>query len=131
VLLTTDADARVSPDWVADNLAALAAGADAVAGRAEIESEGARLIPAHLHAIDARERAFAALLDEIAALVDPDPADPWPRHDEHTGASIAVSVAAYRRADGMPAAPLGEDRAFFAALRGVAMPASGMSLVSP
>jgi hypothetical protein len=118
VLLTTDADARVNPDWIAANLDAIAAGADAVAGRAEIEPEGAKLIPAHLHAIDARECAFAALLDEIGgALVDPDPSDPWPRHDEHTGASIAVTVAAVRRAGGMPATPLGEDRAFFDALR--------------
>jgi hypothetical protein len=117
VLLTTDADARVKPDWVAANLEAIAAGAEAVAGRAEIEPEGAKLIPAHLHAIDARECAYAAVLDEIGVLIDPDPSDPWPRHDEHTGASIAVTVAAYRRAGGMPATPLGEDRAFFDALR--------------
>ncbi len=119
VLLTTDSDARVSPDWIAANLDAIAAGAEAVAGRAEIEPEGAKLIPAHLHAIDARECAYAALLDEIGALLDPDPPDPWPRHDEHTGASIAVTVAAYWRAGGMPATPLGEDRAFFDALRRV------------
>jgi hypothetical protein len=117
VLLTTDADARVSPDWIGANLDAIAAGAEVVAGRAEIEPEGAKLIPAHLHAIDARECAYAALLDEIGALVDPDPSDPWPRHDEHTGASIAVTVAAYWRAGGMPATALGEDRAFFDALR--------------
>ena len=64
ILLTTDADGRVAPDWVAANLAAIAEGADAVAGCAEIEPIGARLIPAHLHAIDARECAYAALLDE-------------------------------------------------------------------
>ena len=84
-----------------------------------IDPIGAALIPRHLHDIDARECAYAALLDEIAALVDPDPADPWPRHDEHSGASIAATTAAYRRAGGMPAAPLGEDRQFFAALRRV------------
>ena len=117
VLLTTDADARLAPDWIAANLAALAAGADAVAGRAVIEPEGAKRIPAHLHAIDARECAYAALLDEMRALLEPDPADPWPRHDEESGASIAVTLAAYRRAGGIPAVPLGEDRAFFNALR--------------
>ena len=117
VLLTTDADARLAPDWIATNLAALAAGADAVAGRAVIEPEGAKRIPAHLHAIDARECAYAALLDEMRALLEPDPADPWPRHDEESGASIAVTLAAYRRAGGIPAVPLGEDRAFFNALR--------------
>jgi hypothetical protein len=119
VLLTTDADARVGPDWTAANLAALAAGADSVAGRAVIEPEGAKRIPAHLHAIDARECTYAALLDEMRALLDPDPADPWPRHDEESGASIAVTLAAYRRAGGMPAMPLGEDRVFFDALRRV------------
>ena len=45
------------------------------------------------------------------------PADPWPRHQEESGASIAVCAGAYRRAGGMPPAPLAEDRAFFAALR--------------
>jgi glycosyltransferase involved in cell wall biosynthesis len=119
VVLTTDADGRVAPDWLAVNLAAIRAGADAVAGRAEIEPEGAALIPPHLHALDARECAYAALLDEIAALVDPDPHDPWPRHDEHSGASIAVTVAAYRRAGGLPPVRLAEDRAFFDALRRV------------
>jgi Glycosyl transferase family 2 len=119
IILTTDADGRVAPDWLAHNLAALARGADAVAGRAEIEPNGAKLIPAHLHEIDARECAYAALLDEIASLLDPDPADPWPRHDEHSGASIAVTVAAYRRSGGMPPSALGEDRAFFDALRRV------------
>lgn len=118
-LLTSDADARLGPDWIAANLAALAAGADAVAGRAVTEPEGAKRIPAHLHAIDARECAYAALLDEMRALLEPDPADPWPRHDEESGASIAVTLAAYRRAGGMPAVPLGEDRAFFDALRRV------------
>ncbi len=117
IVVTTDADSRVAPDWLAVNVAAIHAGADAVAGRAEIEPQGAALIPAHLHAIDARECRYAALLDEIAALVDPDPYDPWPRHDEHSGASIAVTVAAYRRCGGMPPVALAEDRAFFAALR--------------
>ena len=117
ILLTTDADARVPPNWVAANLTAIAGGADAVAGRSEIEPYGARLIPPQLHAIDAREGYYARLLDEIRSLLDPDPADPWPRHDEHCGASIAVTASAYRRAGGMPAVPLAEDRAFFDMLR--------------
>ena len=119
IILTTDADGRVPPDWVSGNVAAIARGADAVAGRAEIEPLGARLIPQHLHAIDARECAYAALLDEIRSLLDEDPDDPWPRHAEHCGASIAVTVPAYRRAGGMPAVPLAEDRAFFDRLRAV------------
>ena len=119
VLLTTDADARVYPNWLSANLSALERGCDAVAGRAEIDPIEAALIPSILHEDDARECAYAEALDEIDALMDPDPADPWPRHSEHSGASIAVTVQAYQRAGGIPAVNLGEDRAFFKALRSI------------
>ena len=52
----------------------------------------------------------------MAALIDPDPHDPWPRHAAHSGASIALTLAAYRRVGGLPAVPVGEDRALFEAL---------------
>ena len=119
LLLTIDADSRAPADWAAGNVAAVCAGAEAVAGQAYIDPAGAKQIPSHLHAADAEERDYARLLDEIDWLLDPDPVDPWPRHDEHSGASIAVTVPAYRRAGGMPPVPLGEDRAFFSALRRV------------
>lgn len=117
VLMTTDADGQVPPDWVARNLSAIAAGAEAVFGRAVIDPVEALRIPARLHEADALEGAYAAVLDEIAAVADPDPADPWPRHDEHSGASIAVTAAAFHAAGGMPAIAPGEDRAFFRSLR--------------
>ena len=119
ILMTTDADGRVAPDWIRANLAALDAGADAVCGRAIIDPLEATLIPAALHVDDALECAYGDLLDEIHAVLDPDPADPWPRHTEHSGASIAVRCGMFLRAGGVPAVPLGEDRALLAALRRV------------
>ena len=119
VLLTTDADGRVPPDWIAANLHHIGRGAEAVAGRAVLDPVDAALIPPKLHEDDALECAYAAALDEITALIDPDPWDPWPRHSEHSGASIAVTLDAYRRAGGIAAAPLAEDRRFFAAMRRV------------
>lgn len=117
VLLSTDADGQVAPDWLAANLAHIRQGADAVAGRAVLDPDDAAAIPAKLHEDDARECAYGALLDEIDHLLDPDPADPWPRHTEHSGASICVTLGAFRRAGGVPPIAVGEDRAFFAALR--------------
>jgi GT2 family glycosyltransferase len=119
IVLTTDADGRVAPDWLRANLAAIRAGADAVAGRALIDPADEALIPTALIEADARECQYAALLDEIVAAIDPDPADPWPRHDEHSGASIAVTAHAFHRAGGIPDLPMGEDRAFFRNLRRV------------
>ena len=117
VLLCTDADGWVAPDWVAANLWHIRNGADAVAGRALLDPVDAAAIPPALHAADARECAYAAVLDRIASLLDPDPADPWPRHTEHSGASICVTHAAWAAAGGVPLVSLGEDRAFFQALR--------------
>ena len=119
VLLTTDADGEVDPDWLAANLATLRTGADAVAGWVELDPVGHSQIPASLHADDARECAYDAMCDEIHARLDPDPADPMPRHTQHSGASIAVSAEFYRRCGGIPDVPVGEDRAFIAALRRV------------
>lgn len=117
VLLTTDADGSVPPDWLEANLAALDAGADVVCGRAVIDPVDALRIPAQLHEDDAVEVAYGTALDRIAALMLPDPADPWPRHTEESGASIAVRREVFLAAGGVPPVPLGEDRALIAALR--------------
>lgn len=117
ILLTTDADAWVDPDWLASNLAAIAAGADVVAGWVDLDPIEWGQIPSQLHEDDARECAYDRLCDEIDAALDPDPADPLPRHTQHSGASIAVTVRAYDQVDGIPDMQTGEDRAFFAALR--------------
>jgi glycosyltransferase involved in cell wall biosynthesis len=118
-VLTTDADGQVPLDWVAANLYYLRRGLDAVAGRAVLDAADQATIPARLREDDALECAYAAALDEMASIIAPRPWDPWPRHTEHSGASIAVTVAAYGRAGGMPAAPVAEDRKFFAALEAV------------
>ena len=116
-LLTTDADGRAAPDWLAANLHYLRRGIDAVFGRAVIDADEALRIPPALHRADAQECAYADALDEIAHWLDPDEDDPRSRHTEHSGASIAVQRGMFRRVGGIPALALGEDRAFAAALR--------------
>lgn len=116
VILTTDADSRVPPDWIARNLAALAQGADAIAGTIALDAEEAARLPDALHARGRLEGAYEALLIALEALIDPVTHDPWPRHATRSGATLAVRLSAYRAAGGMPAIPLGEDRAFVAAL---------------
>jgi glycosyltransferase involved in cell wall biosynthesis len=111
LLLTTDADSVAPPDWIERNCWEIRRGADVVCGRAEIDPGEAALIPARLREDHAREIACFELLDEIEALVSPEPADPWPRHRENSGASIAVTVAAFRAAGGAPRIACGEDRA--------------------
>ncbi len=122
ILLTTDADGRVDPDWLAANLRAIADGAELVAGWVDLESTEWGMIPMKLHQDDARECAYDVLCDEIHARLDPDLADPIPRHTQHSGASLAMTAEAFARAGGVPAVPCGEDRALVAALRRVDAP---------
>lgn len=116
LLFSTDADGRAEPGWIAANLAAFAAGADAVAGTYAPDPAEAALLPAPLRRREAMEASYATLLEEMASLIDSDPHDPWPRHAVHSGASIALRLSAYRAVGGLPEVPVGEDRALFAAL---------------
>ncbi len=113
VLLATDADCRPPPRWIGANLAALDTGVDIVGGRIDIdESEPLGEAAA---ALRARWDRYWAAVRAIEDAVDPCAWDPAPRHGDHTGASLAITVARYRAAGGVPAIPLGEDRALVAA----------------
>jgi cellulose synthase/poly-beta-1,6-N-acetylglucosamine synthase-like glycosyltransferase len=115
VILTTDADSRVSPDWIVSNLEAIHAGADLVLGQIGLDEDG-DLLPEALHRRGQLESEYEALLTELDARVDPLPYDPWPRHDTISGASIAITRKIYEEVGGLPRVPLGEDKALVAAL---------------
>ena len=114
VLMTTDADARVAPDWAEANLALLEAGAHLVCGRILADAAEAALLPASIAGSDALESAYTALSIELDARLDPRPHDPWPHHGLASGASLAIRVRDYHAVGRMPPLPCSEDRAFAA-----------------
>ena len=118
VILTTDADSRVSPDWLVSNLESIGAGADVVLGQIRLDEDG-DLLPEALHRRGQLESEYEALLTELYARVDPLPYDPWPNHATISGASIAITRKAYEEIGGLPQVPLGEDKALVAALMGI------------
>lgn len=115
VIMTTDADSRVSPHWIASNIEAIHAGADLVLGQIRLDEDG-DLLPEALHRRGQLESEYEALLTELDARIDPLPYDPWPRHATISGASIAIRRKAYEEVGGLPRVPLGEDKALVAAL---------------
>ena len=116
LLLSTDADCRPPPGWIAANLAAFANGADIVGGR--IVLDDAEPIAPGVVATMARYDRYWAAVREIEDTIDPSPHDPPPRHGDHTGASLAIDAALYRAAGGVPAVACGEDRALVIAAVG-------------
>ena len=116
VLLTTDADSRVAPNWVSANLGAIAAGVDGVAGCILLDPDEAARLPECVRERGRLEEQYARLLAELQARLDPQPYNPWPHHSTASGASLAVTLRAYRQIGGLPALPLGEDKALVASL---------------
>jgi len=111
LILTTDADSRVAPTWVTATLREFDKGVDCVAGYIDA-------IPPEYIALGGRflsrgrlEDTYLSCIAEISALCDPRPHDPWPNHRVSSGASLAVTVAAYSAIGGLPAQPVGEDSA--------------------
>lgn len=116
VLLSTDADTVVAPDWITSNVAHLGSGYDAVAGFAMPLMEEWRRLPATHRARFNRLRKYHTLLAFLRRERHGLSADPWPRHEYEGGASIAMTLALYRRLGELPTPPIGEDRALFKAI---------------
>ena len=112
VLLTTDADTRVSRDWARRLVAPIRAGAGASAGMIDVEVEEFAALPSRVHAIERDERALFREHARMWRLLLPD--EPVSLSLRVGGASLAVGREAYRRVGGMPALTSCEDRAMVA-----------------
>ena len=119
LILTTDADTLVEADWIAANLREIKGGADAVAGYVMADPVELMELPPAILERGSLEWEYQQLVAEMVARVDPDPHDPWPRHNQNCGASAAITCATYRRIGGLPPRPVGEDRALFEMVRRV------------
>ncbi|UFM65956.1 glycosyltransferase family 2 protein [Paracoccus sp. MA] len=112
VLMTSDADARVHPDWVAANLRELGR-ADLICGTVQPDAaELAGLPDAFMRHGAAEGRYMQALLKLIARL-DPVPHE-GTAHRNAAGASLAFRLPLYTDIGGMPCLPQHEDRVFAA-----------------
>lgn len=123
-IASTDGDTQVAPDWLRNTAREIDRGADAVGGRllaacdAEPEDGGTPTEARLRQRWQRWDTAYRLAREKLQCLLDPDDADPWPRHHQHFGASLAVRADAYRAVGGMPAGvPYLEDEAMVTALR--------------
>ena len=116
-ILSTDSDTVVRPDWIAQNIQALEAGADAVGGLITLKEEDLESLPIGASRAYQSDRIYQSLVARLEDKLDPQDGDPWPRHLEHFGASLACATEAYAKAGGMPDVSPLEDVAFIDRLR--------------
>lgn len=116
IIMTTDGDTRVAPDWIAANRREIKNGADAVGGRILINPAEIRNMDGkaqRFHLLDTGYRLSAA---ELEAHLDYVSHDYLPRHHQHFNGSFAVTTDAFRRAGGVPDVRFLEDVAFYHSL---------------
>lgn len=111
IIASTDGDTVVDSQWLYHTIREIENGSDAVGGRILTRPDGSNVRLFHL-----RDVMYRTLIAKAEARLDPRPHDPWPRHFQHFGASIAVTCAMYRKAGGLPEKPFLEDEAFYRAL---------------
>jgi hypothetical protein len=117
VLLSTDADTLVSPDWIRKIVAHIDLGYNAVAGQALTRREERQALGAEAKKrLDHIGRYYTAL-SYLQMAANPVTDDPWPRHFYEGGASIALTLELYRRIGGAPTPPVAEDKALFDRIR--------------
>jgi glucosyl-3-phosphoglycerate synthase len=92
LLATTDADSLVAPDWIARQLEAIAAGAEAIGGEILLDPDEAADLPE-----DVVRGRDADLLERTRLARARGPAD----HAHFAGASIGLTPRVYRRTGGM------------------------------
>lgn len=112
VIASTDGDTRVSPRWLSATLRAVAAGADAVGGRIVIDRADLKAMDEGARSLYRWDTLYSLLTARLEACLDPDPADPWPRHHQYFGGSLAVTAAAYAAVGGLPSVSSLEDMTF-------------------
>lgn len=119
LLLTTDADCTAFPDWMAQNQRESSANIDVVAGYVTADWSELSRFPEAVLAQGALEWEYQGLATELEAKADPQIHDPWPRHNQNCGASLAIRAGTYRAIGGLPPIAVGEDRALCDAVRAV------------
>ena len=116
IILTTDADSRAASTWISATLSSFGPGIAAVAGYIDADASEYLALGAGFLNRGRLEDRYLSRVAELYARLDPRRHDPWPNHRVHSGAAIAVTLAAYRAIGGLPVRPLGEDSALAEAI---------------
>lgn len=111
IIASTDGDTVVDSQWVYQIMQETNSGCEAVGGRILTHADGNSVRLNHL-----RDVTYRMLVAQVEAYIDPQTYDPWPRHFQHFGASLALTCEAYKRVGGVPDVPYLEDEALYRAL---------------
>jgi glycosyltransferase involved in cell wall biosynthesis len=108
LIASTDADSVVAEDWLAAQLALAREGAKAIGGRIELDDREARELSREAlerRGVEAARRLRGVLESGVAR------GESIAEHHQFSGASLALTVTAYRECGGLPVSAALEDEA--------------------
>lgn len=120
LLASTDADSRVSPNWLAEQQRAAELGAMAIGGRVELDEDEAR------HCLAAAEHRARRIPERLAAVRAH---TPGAEHHQFSGASFSLTPRAYDLIGGLPEPEVLEDEALERQLLAAGIPISYLRAV--
>ncbi len=111
IIASTDGDSEVDEAWINNIILAMEKGIDVVGGRilSKNTPNSSRLY--HLQNV-----TYRYYMSKLESVINPCAHDPWPRHFQCYGPSIAVTCDTYNRAGRLPVLPFLEDEEFRKAL---------------
>ena len=109
ILLTTDADSYVGPDWIASRGTHIASGYDLVCEDVRLDAQELALLPAQVAAVGEAERNYFEASNRLWRMWTGQPSECFAYRA--SGASLAIRSGAYHDIGGLPTPPIGEDSA--------------------
>ena len=116
-IATTDADTMVNKTWLAATLRALDMGADGVAGRIFLQRDYFKGDLRKVAQCYQWLTGYRQMLAYAEGLLAPVECDPNPRHNQHGGASLAITAAFYKKIGGLTPVAFEEDVALYHSIR--------------
>lgn len=107
IIVSTDGDSQADPTWIYHILDEMENGVDVVGGRILPRDTP---IQSKLHHL--RDVTYRLFTSRLESVLDPCIANPWPRHFQCYGPSLAVTCEIYDRSGRLPAIPYLEDEEF-------------------
>lgn len=119
IIMTTDGDTSVAPDWLYQTSLEVENGADAVGGRILLYHDEFENMDKSISLHHLKDEKYNLLIAELEAKILNCNFDPAPRHHQHFNGSFAITTDCYKRSGGVPIVDELEDCAFFERLKSI------------
>lgn len=119
IILTTDGDTMVTPDWITQTQYEIDNGAEVVGGRILLSDNELESLDEFTRLHHYKDEKYQLLIAELEGQIINSMYDPIPRHHQHFNGSFAITTDCYARSGGVPVVDHLEDCAFFEKLESI------------